>query len=96
MDQPTCGLVPIILPLNRCFDARVGVSISFNISAMSLCDPSVSAVDTILVSTGTTGVTSSDITGLPSNASVSYIAINWTPLASQLGPQQLCFTAYSE
>ena len=39
MDTPDCGLAPIIFPLSRCFDVQVGVSISFNISAMTLCDP---------------------------------------------------------
>lgn len=96
MDQPTCGLAPIISPLDRCLEVQVAVSIIFNISAMTLCDPVISAVDTILVTSGPSGVNSSDTTNLPSNASISYSTITWTPVSSQLGSQQLCFTAYSE
>ena len=96
LDQPACGLAPIIIPLKRCLDAQVGVPINFNISAMTLCNPNVSDIDTIVVPSAPTGVNGSDTIGSTSNASVSYITITWTPLASQVGPQQLCFVAFTE
>ncbi len=96
MDQPTCGLAPIILPLNRCFDAQVNVLISFNISAMTLCNPNISAINTITVSNGISGMNASDTINSLTNASISYATFTWTPLASQLGSQQLCVIAYTE
>src|SRR4051794_34841825 len=92
--EPTCGLAPIIFPLSRCFDAQVGVSISFNISAMTLCNPNISDIDTIFVSTGISGMNESDTFTSLTNASVSYITFTWKPTSSQLGSQQLCVIAF--
>lgn len=96
MDRPVCGLAPVILPLSRCFDAQVNVSISFNISAMTLCNITVSNINTIVITTPLSGATASNLTGSLTNTSVSYITFTWKPLASQLGPQQLCVVAYTE
>jgi hypothetical protein len=38
----------------------------------------------------------SDTTDSLTNASVSYATFTWTPVISQLGPQQLCVIAYTE
>jgi hypothetical protein len=96
MDPPDCGLAPIMLPLSRCFDVQVGVQISFNISALTLCDPTVSGVDEIDVTTGISGMNESDTDDSPTNASVAYATFTWTPQANQVGSQQLCTIAYSE
>jgi hypothetical protein len=96
MPQPTCGLAPIILPLSRCFDAQVGVSISFNISAMTLCNPNISDINTIYASTAISGMNVTDAVDSLTNASVSYSTFTWTPTSSQLGSQQLCVIAYTE
>ena len=96
MPQPTCGLAPVVIPLSRCLDVQAGVSINSNISAMTLCNPNVSDIDTILVSSAPTGVNDSETLDLTSNASVSYSTISWTPSGDQLGPQQLCFMAFTE
>jgi hypothetical protein len=95
MDQPTCGLAPVILPLELCFDVQVGVSISFNISAMNLCNPNISDINNIIISNSIVGMNVSDTNNYPTNESVSYATFIWTPLASQLGLQQLCVLAYT-
>jgi hypothetical protein len=96
MPTPVCGLAPEMLPFSRCFDAEIGVQISFNVSAVTLCDPNVSGVNTILVTSTLAGVNFSDTNDSPTNASVGYATITWTPQASELGLQQLCTVAYSE
>ncbi len=96
MDQPLCGLAPVILPLNRCFDVQVGVLISFNISAMTLCDPSVSAIDSIILSTNPSGMNESDTIDSLTNSSLSYATFTWQPQSNQLGSQQLCTIAFTE
>ncbi len=95
MAQPACGLTPVMLPLDLCLDVQVGVSISFNISAITLCNPNVSNVNSIFVATGIAGISVSSITNSLTNESVSYVTLTWTPLVSQLGSQQLCALAYT-
>jgi hypothetical protein len=94
--QPACGLAPVMLPLDLCFDVQVGVSISFNMSAMTLCNPNISYIDSVFVASGIAGMNVSNTTSYPTNESVSYITFTWTPLTSQLGSQQLCVIAYTK
>ncbi len=93
MDQPTCGLAPEILPLELCFDLQVGVSISFNMSAMTLCNPNISDINNIIISNSIVGMNVSNTNNYLTNESVSYATFIWTPLSSQLGSQQLCVLA---
>ena len=87
MPQQTCGLAPVIFPLQRCFDAQVNVSISFNISALTLCDPTVSDIDTFVVTNAIAGMNLTDTIASTINSSVSYITFTWRPTTSQIGPQ---------
>jgi hypothetical protein len=96
MPQPACGLAPVMLPFDSCLDVQVGVQISFNMSAMTLCNPNVSNVNNIFVASGISGMSVNNLTESSTNASVSYVTFTWTPSASQLGSQQLCVLAYTE
>ena len=96
MDEPFCGLAPIIFPLTRCFDAQVNVPITFDISAFTPCDPTVSDVNTITISTAPDGVNLTETETSPTNTSISFATFTWRPSTSQLGPQQLCVIAFSE
>jgi hypothetical protein len=96
MPQPACGLAPVMLPLDLCFDIQVGVPISFNMSTMTLCNPNISDINSIIVTYGIVGMNMSDTNNYPTNQSVSYTTFTWTPLVSQLGSQQLCVIAYTE
>ena len=96
MGTPQCGIPPVVLPLSRCFDVDVGTFITFNISALTLCDPNVSTVSAIIASVSITGMTVSDTFDSLTNDSVAYATFTWIPQISQLGPQELCVVAYSE
>ena len=96
IDPPACGLVPAILPPSVSLNVQVGVPISFNISAVTLCNPNVFDIDSIEVTSGITGMTISNTTDSATNTSVSYATFRWTPQANQVGLQQLCVIAYSE
>ena len=96
MDAPTCNTTPVVLPLNRCLDVQVGVTVSFNISAMSYCNPNISVIDSIVIANGIDGMNSSDTNNPPTNASIAYNTFTWTPSSSQIGSQQLCVIAFSE
>ena len=37
-----------------------------------------------------------NLTISPTNASLFYITLSWTPQANQIGPQQVCIIAYAE
>lgn len=96
MPQPTCGLAPIIVPPSMCLDVQVNTSISFDIYAETLCDPTISDIGTIVVISGIAGMTVSNITTSPTNSSISYVTFTWMPQMNQLGSQQLCVAAYTE
>jgi hypothetical protein len=96
MPQPTCGLAPVMLPITHCLDVQVGVQITFNLSAVTLCNPNISGVSEIDMTTTISGMNESDTNDSPTNASVGYASVTWTPDASQVGSQQLCTIAYSE
>jgi hypothetical protein len=96
VNQSACGLAPVMLPLNLAFGVQVGVPISFNMSAMTLCNPNISYVDTISVASGIAGMNVSNTTSYPTNESVSYVTFTWTPLTNQLGSQKLCVIAYTK
>ncbi|CAF4550320.1 unnamed protein product [Rotaria sp. Silwood1] len=93
--QPACSNRPIIFPLNRCLEVQVGISISFNLSAMNLCNSSVVKLADIIVSSGITGMTRGNLTNLSTNSSVSYVKFTWTPQINQVGSQQLCTIAFT-
>lgn len=90
--QPQCTQTPIISPLNGCHDVQVGVSTSFNISIVNLCNSSVVTIVDITVSSSIAGMNYSNVTDT-TNSTVSYVTFNWTPQINQLGSQQLCLVA---
>ncbi|CAF0883750.1 unnamed protein product [Rotaria sordida] len=93
--QPVCSTEPIIIPPDRCLEVQVGISISFNLSAMNLCNPSVATLTDIVVSSGITSMTHGNLTQSSTNSSIYYKTFTWTPQTNQVGSQQLCTTAYT-
>ena len=91
-----CGLAPVILPPNVCLDVQVGTPVTFNISAVTSCNPNVSDVNSIKVTSGIAGMNLSNIIDSLTNMSVSFVTIRWIPQANQVGSQRLCLMAYSE
>ncbi len=96
MPEPTCSKMPFIVPLNGCMEVTVGVSISFNISVINNCDPNVSDLADLIVTTSIDDMQTGDLTDSPTNASVDYMTFTWTPETTQIGPQQLCTVAFTE
>ncbi|CAF1305923.1 unnamed protein product [Rotaria sp. Silwood1] len=92
---PVCSIKPIILPLTGCLEVQVGITISFNISAMNLCNSTIATLTDIVVSTNINGLTSSNLTSSLTNSSISYITFSWTPGTNQVGFQTLCFIAFT-
>ncbi len=95
LPQPTCSNAPIILPLTECLEVTVGVSNSFNLSVLNLCNPNVTEIIDIMVPQGITGIQMSNLTISSTNASIVYETFTWTPHTSQIGSQQLCAIAYT-
>ncbi|CAF1201607.1 unnamed protein product [Rotaria sp. Silwood1] len=93
--QPACSIEPVIIPLDRCLEVQAGVTISFNLSAINLCDQSVATLIAIIVSSGISGVTYGNLTHSSTNSSIYYVMFTWTPQANQIGVQQLCTVAYT-
>jgi hypothetical protein len=95
LPQPSCSNKPIIFPLDGCLEVQVGVSVSFNISAINLCAPNVATLSTIIVTSGIIGMTNGNLMTSTTNSSISYITFTWTPQTNQVGSQQLCTIAYT-
>ncbi|CAF5112454.1 unnamed protein product, partial [Rotaria sp. Silwood1] len=93
--QPACSDAPIIFPLSRCLEVQVGISISFNLSIMDLCNQTVAKLADIIISSAITGMTRDNLTSSPTNSSVSYVTFAWTPQANQVGSKQLCVIAFT-
>lgn len=93
---PSCSLAPIIVPLNICLEVQVGVSFSFDVYASNLCDPSISVITDLILTAMINGMTSSALKNVSMNASLSYVTYTWTPQASQVGNQVICFVAYTK
>ena len=95
LPQPKCSQVPLILPLTGCLEVQAAVSISFNITVMSLCNQAVSNVTDVVVSSGINGMSKGSLTESPTNSSLSYVTFNWTPQNNQVGYQELCVIAFT-
>ena len=95
LPRPNCSVLPVIFPLTGCLEVQVGVSLSFNISAINLCKSIWITLSTIIVSSGITGMTNGDLINSTTNSSISYVTFSWTPQADQIGSQQLCTVAYT-
>jgi hypothetical protein len=96
MPQPTCSLMPVIVPVNGCMEVTVGVSISFNITVINNCNPNVSDLADLIISNGPSGIQTDLLTDSLTNDSIAYMTFYWTPDPTQIGPQQLCMVAYTE
>ncbi|CAF4494158.1 unnamed protein product, partial [Rotaria sp. Silwood2] len=96
MPDPSCSTKPIIIPLDRCLEVQVGISLSFNLYAMNLCDPNVAILTDMVVSSSITGMTNGNLINSPTNTSLSYVTFTWTPKANQVGQQKICTIAYTD
>lgn len=93
---PECSLLPVILPIISCLEVQVGEPVNLTLFAINNCNTSRTIITDIFISMGMAGMTSSDLVNDTTNASVSYITINWIPQSDQIGPQILCAIAYTE
>ena len=96
MPQPTCSLKPVIVHLNGCMEVTVGVPLSFNITVINSCDPNISDLVDLIIVSGPPNIQNDPLTDTPTNDSVDYMTFYWTPDSTEIGPQQLCLTAYTE
>jgi hypothetical protein len=95
LPQPQCSQAPIIFPLSGCLEVEAGISMSFNLTAMSLCNRTISNLTDIVVSSGISGMSKSNLTNVPTNLSLSYVKFTWTPQDNQVGFQELCVIAFT-
>ena len=96
LPEPTCPKPPIIIPLTGCLEVTVGVLKSFPLYVMNPCNSSITDIVDIIVSNPIDGMNDGNLTDSPTNESLSYMPYTWTPKANQVGPQQMCATAYNE
>ena len=95
LPQPACSRAPLILPIDRCLEVQVGIAISFPLYAMNLCNRSVANLTDIIVSDGISGMSVGNLTSVPTNSSLAYVTVTWTPQANQVGFQEICAVAFT-
>ena len=95
LPQPACSKAPLILPIDGCLEVQVGVVVIFRLYTMNLCNRTVANLTDILISDGIDGMSVSNLTSVPTNVSLSYVTLTWTPRANQVGFQELCVVAFT-
>ena len=95
MPQPACSRAPLVLPIDGCLEVQVGVTRTFQLYAMNLCNRTVATLTDIIVADGIAGMSVSNLTSVSSNLSLSFVTLTWTPQASQLGFQEMCAIAFT-
>ena len=93
---PTCSVAPVILPLTNCPEVQVGTPVNFTLFAMNYCNRTRTIITDMSVTIGIPGMSTSAVFNSTTNASLSYIVLNWTPTSSQIGLQQFCAIAYTK
>lgn len=95
LPNPACSLTPVILPVTDCLEVQVGITFSFNISVMNLCNQNAANLTDLLVSMPLTGMTHTNLTASLTNSSVFYSTFTWTPQINQIGSQYFCVSAFT-
>jgi hypothetical protein len=90
LPTPKCSLLPLFDPITDCLEAQINVSMTFDLYVQNLCDPDISYITDIVLSTPIIGMQISNIT-----SSYAYITFTWIPLTNQIGSQQLCTIAFT-
>jgi hypothetical protein len=96
MPEPNCTQKPVIQPLADCLEASVGVTKTFTLTILNMCDPTAVDIADIVAWKDITGMQKFNLTVALTNQSLTYASFTWTPQSNQLGPQQLCTVAYTE
>jgi hypothetical protein len=95
LPQPSCTIVPLILPVSGCLEVQVGVPMSIKLYAMNFCNLTIANLTDIVVSSGINGMSAGNLTSVSTNTSLSYVTYTWTPQADQVGYQELCTIAFT-
>ena len=93
---PACAQASVFLPLTGCLEVTVGISLSINLSVLNLCNPTVSSIADVIVTSLGDGMTIGSLQQSTTNTSLYYKTLTWIPQTNQVGLQQLCMTAYTK
>lgn len=95
LPSPNCSQAPVVLPLTGCLEAQVNVSITFTLYAMNYCNRTKVIITDLISTVSIDGMTVGSLTNVTTNTSLVSVTLTWTPLFSQIGPQQFCAVAYT-
>ena len=94
LPTPDCATPPVLTVAINCFEAQVGIPISFIVTAINQCDPSDSRISDIFVSANIPGMQAGGLVQASDKLSAS-VLYTWTPQTNQLGQQMFCTTAFT-
>ena len=92
---PNCSTIPVFIPLTGCLEVQVNVATTFTLYAMNYCNKTKAILTDILSTVDINGMQIGNLTNSPTNTSLSYVTLTWTPVMSQLGLQLFCAVAYT-
>ncbi len=96
MANLSCTELPVFLPLTNCFEVQVGTPVNLTLYVMNTCNRTRSIITDIIDTVSINGMKISNLTNSTTNASLSYVVLNWTPQSNQIGSQQFCAIAYTK
>lgn len=95
MPEPSCPKMPEIVPMQDCPEIMVGTQRILNVIVYNPCNTSTTSIQDVIISKSVAGIQAGKMINSSYNSSITYKIFTWTPVPAQMGPQELCFVAYS-
>ena len=96
MPEFICSKPPLIIPLSGCLELTANVPRTFNLTVLNQCNPNITRITNITVTNETLGFQIGNLVPSPTDASLNYVTLSWTPQTTQVGFQKLCLIAHTE
>ena len=94
LPTPKCSDLPLFEPITDCLEAQIGIEITFDLYAQNSCDSDISYISDIIITTSIHSINYS-LLQYEDDYSYTYRTFVWTPQLIDIGPQQICATAFT-
>ena len=94
LPTPQCSVLPLFEPITDCSEAQINVEITFEFYVENQCDPDLSILTDIVVTTSLSGLKTGNLT-VTSDELYAYLPVTWTPQDNQIGQQDICAIAFT-
>ena len=91
---PQCPALPVFEPITDCSEVQVNVETTFEFFVDNQCDPDLSILTDIVLTTSLPGLKPGNFT-LTDDQLYAYLPVTWTPQDNQIGQQDICAIAFT-